>query len=71
MRLWDYSTTIKPVGRFTRGLSNNRWVTNFRLFCGGNYEFRYILQAGKGFASVRQAMAQLRALSYPPLVMRG
>lgn len=71
LRLWTYSTQIEPTGPLYSWLTNNKWETNFRLSCGGAYDFRYVLQLGRAFADARQAAAQARALSYPPLVMRG
>jgi hypothetical protein len=70
LNLWKYSTTRVPSGPLYSWLTNNEWDTNFRVTCGGSYEFRYFLQVGRKFADSREALAQCRALSYPPLVTR-
>lgn len=61
---------IEPTGPLYSWLTNNKWETNFRLSCGGAYDFRYVVQIGRAFAEAGQAAAQARSLSYPPLVMR-
>lgn len=71
LRLWTYSTQIEPTGPLYSWLTNNKWETNFRLSCGGAYDFRYLVQVGGPFARAAEAVAQVRALSYPPLVMRA
>jgi hypothetical protein len=71
LRLWTYSTSIEPTGPVYSWLTNNKWETNFRLSCGGAYDFRYVIQIDRQFAEARQAAAQVRTLSYPPLVMRA
>ena len=71
LRLWTYSTQIEPTGPLYSWLTNNKWETNFRLSCGGAYDFRYLIQLGRPWAEAAPALAQVRALSYPPLVMRG
>jgi hypothetical protein len=35
------------------------------------YDFRYLIQIGRTLADASQAAAQVRTLSYPPLVMRA
>ncbi len=70
MRLWNYSTRIEPRGPLYSWLTNNKWETNFRISCGGAYEFRYILQGGRELADAQSALSLCRALSYPPLVTR-
>lgn len=64
LRLWEYNTTIQPVGALFSWLTNNKWETNFRILMGGAYEFRYRIEAA---ASVDRA----RELSYPSLVLRA
>ncbi len=71
LRLWTYSTQIEPTGPLYSWLTNNKWDTNFRISCGGAYDFRYLVQFGHAFADARQAVAQVRSLSYPPLVVRS
>ncbi|MHB8861254.1 MAG: glycoside hydrolase family 38 N-terminal domain-containing protein [Pirellulaceae bacterium] len=71
LRLWDYSTSIEPTGPLYSWLTNNKWDTNFRISCGGAYDFRFLLQFGAEFADAGSAIAQLRISSYPPLVMRS
>jgi hypothetical protein len=71
LRLWTYSTSIEPTGPLYSWLTNNKWETNFRLSCGGAYDFRYVIQLGHQFAEAKQAAARVRSLSYPPLVMRA
>ena len=71
LRLWTYSTRIEPTGSLYSWLTNNKWETNFRLSCGGAYDFRYQIQVGRALANAGQAAATVRALSYPPLVMRS
>jgi hypothetical protein len=70
LRLWTYSTSIEPVGPLYSWLTNNKWETNFRLSCGGAYDFRYLIQVGQTYADAGQAVAQVHAMSYPPLVLR-
>ena len=71
LRLWTYSTSIEPVGPLYSWLTNNKWETNFRLSCGGAYDFRYAIQMDAAFASAVQGAERVRVLNYPPLVMRG
>jgi hypothetical protein len=71
LRLWTYSTSIEPTGPLYSWLTNNKWETNFRISCGGAYDFRYLVQIGRAFADAEQAAGQVQTLSYPPLVMRG
>ena len=47
LRLWTYSTSIEPTGPLYSWLTNNKWETNFRLSCGGAYDFRYVIQMGR------------------------
>jgi hypothetical protein len=70
LRLWTYSTSIEPTGPLYSWLTNNKWETNFRVSCGGAYDFRYVVRIGPTFSDAGQAAAQARSLSYPPLVMR-
>jgi hypothetical protein len=70
LRLWTYSTNIEPTGPLYSWLTNNKWETNFRISCGGAYDFRYVIQFGRQFADVEKAADQVRSMSYPPLVMR-
>jgi hypothetical protein len=71
IRLWSYSTSIEPKGPLYSWLSNNKWETNFRLSCGGAYEFRYLLHASTDFTDAKAAIERCRTLSYPPLTLRG
>jgi hypothetical protein len=71
LKLWRYTTSIEPTGPIYSWLTNNKWDTNFKLSCGGAYDFRYMIQAGREFADAKQAMAQCHALSYPPVVTRS
>ena len=64
LRLWEYNTTIQPMGALFSWLTNNKWETNFRLLMGGAYEFRYRIEAAASLDRARQ-------LSYPPLVLRA
>ncbi len=70
LRLWTYSTNIEPTGPLYSWLTNNKWETNFRISCGGAYDFRYVIKFGRQFADVEKAADQVRSMSYPPLVMR-
>lgn len=70
LRLWTYSTSIEPTGPLYSWLTNNKWETNFRISCGGAYDFRYVIQLGRSFADAGQAATQVRAMNYPPLVTR-
>lgn len=70
IRLWDYSTTIEPTGALYSWLTNNKWDTNFRLTCGGRYEFRYVLEVSPRFAQPAEAIAVCRAHTSPPVVLR-
>jgi hypothetical protein len=71
LRLWTYSTSIEPIGPLYSWLTNNKWETNFRLSCGGAYDFRYAIQMDAAFANAAQGADRVRALNYPPLVVRG
>jgi hypothetical protein len=70
LRLWDYATSIEPTGPLYSWLTNNKWETNFKLTCGGRYEFRYLLEFGPGFADPAEALAACRAHAMPPVVVR-
>lgn len=70
LRLWTYSMGIEPTGPLYSWLTNNKWETNFRLSCGGAYDFRYVVQIDPAFSDAGQAATQAKSLSYPPLVMR-
>lgn len=70
LRLWNYATTIEPTGPIYSWLTNNKWETNFRLFCGGRYEFRYVLQVSPAFSDPAEALATCRAHTLPPVVLR-
>jgi hypothetical protein len=69
-RLWNYSTRIEPRGPIYSWLTNNKWETNFRLFCGGRYEFRYVLEVSPTFTSAPRALAACQAHDLPPVVIR-
>jgi hypothetical protein len=71
LRLWTFTTSIEPTGPLYSWLTNNKWETNFKISCGGAYDFRYLLEAGAAYASVPRAAARLRQLSYPPVAMRS
>jgi hypothetical protein len=71
IRLWNYSTGIEPTGPLYSWVTNNKWHTNFRLTCGGSYEFRYLVQLAPEFADAHRAIACCRTLSYPPIVVRA
>jgi hypothetical protein len=71
LRLWTYTTGIEPTGPLYSWVTNNRWHTNFRLSCGGAFEFRYLIQMDAAFANAGRALGRTRALSYPPIVVRG
>lgn len=71
IRLWDYSTHIEPNGPIYSWLTNNKWETNFRLSCGGRFEFRYLIQAGPDLADTTKALSVCRGLAIPPVVVRG
>ena len=70
VRLWNYSTSIEPGGPIYSWLTNNKWETNFRLTCGGRYEFRYVLQVSPRFSDAVEAMRACRANAMPPVVIR-
>jgi hypothetical protein len=70
LRLWNYSTTIEPTGPLYSWLTNNKWETNFRLTCGGRFEFRYALEVSPRFADPAEALAACRANAMPPVVIR-
>jgi hypothetical protein len=70
IRLWNYTTGIEPTGPLYSWVTNNKWQTNFRISCGGAFEFRYLLRMGAEFADAGRAIACCRALSYPPIVVR-
>ena len=70
LKLWSYSTSIVPTGSLFSWLTNNKWETNFRLTCGGRYEFRYVLQVSPTFSDAREAIHVCQANSMPPVVVR-
>lgn len=70
LRLWNYSTRIEPTGPIYSWLTNNKWETNFRLTCGGRYEFRYVLQASSAFTDPAEALAVCQVNALPPVVIR-
>lgn len=70
LRLWNYSTSIQPSGPIYSWLTNNKWETNFRLTCGGRFEFRYVLQASPRFSDATEAVAVCQAHTMPPVVIR-
>lgn len=70
LRLWNYSTTIEPTGPVYSWLTNNKWETNFRLTCGGSFEFRYLVRYSPAFADASEALTACRAHAMPPVVVR-
>jgi len=70
IRLWNYTTGIEPTGPLYSWVTNNKWQTNFRLSCGGAFEFRYAIRMAPEFADAGRAIACCRSLSYPPIVVR-
>jgi hypothetical protein len=71
LRLWNYSTSIEPTGPIYSWLTNNKWDTNFRLTCGGRYEFRYVLQVSSAFSNASDAIRACQANALPPVVVRS
>ena len=69
LRLWQYSTSLVPEGPLLSWLTNNKWECNFPVDCGGNYEFRYVLEAGAN-VSRSTALARLHANSHSLTVIR-
>lgn len=69
-KLWKYSTTIDPRGPLFSWLTNNKWETNFRLTCGGRFEFRYLLQASADLNDPQRALEVCRINAMPPVVLR-
>ncbi|BDI30504.1 hypothetical protein CCAX7_25550 [Capsulimonas corticalis] len=60
-RLWQFQTSLAPEGALYSWLTNNKWECNFPIDCGGNFEFRYAIEAGAHLAQVSSAAARLRA----------
>lgn len=71
LRLWNYSTSIEPTGPIYSWLTNNKWETNFRLTCGGRYEFRYVLQVSSAFSNASEAIRACQANAIAPVVVRS
>jgi hypothetical protein len=61
MRLWQYNTFIKPHGALYSWVTNNKWDCNFPLDCGGNFEFRYILELESASEDIDLQKEKLRA----------
>jgi hypothetical protein len=70
LKLWDFTTTIEPVGTLYSWLCNNKWETNFKADCGGFYEFRYIVEFAGNFKNPQQAQKAVQNNSYDALVTR-
>lgn len=70
IRLWDYSTAIQPIGPVYSWLTNNKWDTNFKLTCGGRFEFRYVVEVSPRFTDPAAALAACQTHTYPPVVLR-
>jgi len=60
----------EAAGPLYSWLTNNKWKTNFKVTCGGRYEFRYIIEAGKHLAEADAAMDACRANAIPLLTVR-
>ncbi|MBI4889247.1 MAG: hypothetical protein HY821_01400 [Acidobacteria bacterium] len=70
LNLWHFTTQSSGEGPLYSWLTNNKWETNFRLYLGGGYSFRYRLEAAAQYAKPEAAIARLSTLSQPPLVLR-
>lgn len=70
LRLWQYNTALVPEGAAYSWLTNNKWDCNFPLDTGGNYEFRYVLEAGPHLTAPEAAGKQLAANANPFTVLR-
>jgi len=58
-RLWQFNTTLVPEGYLYSWLTNNKWECNFPIDCGGNFEFRYVLEAGAHLVTPEGAASHL------------
>lgn len=70
LRLWQYSTSIEPVGPLFSWLCNNKWSTNFKASCGGSYEFRYSLEMNEGFARAADGLRACADNNVPFIAIR-
>ncbi len=76
LRLWQYNTAkpdnaaTMPQGPAYAWLTNNKWDCNFPLDMGGNYEFRFVLEAGPHLTAPEAAQRQLAANANPFTVLR-
>lgn len=71
LNLWNFSTEINPTGTMYSWLTNNKWETNFKVQCGGMYDFRYRLEFGSGLADAEQAYETVYRNSYELLAVRS
>ena len=76
LRLWQYSTAMPNAATMPQGpayawLTNNKWDCNFPLDMGGNYEFRFVLEAGPHLTAPGAAQRQLAANANPFTVLRA
>lgn len=70
LNLWDFNTEIDPAGTMYSWLTNNKWETNFKIQCGGMYDFRYRLEFGHQQADDQQAYDTIYRNSYELISVR-
>lgn len=70
LNLWNFSTEVNPRGMLYSWLTNNKWETNFKIQCGGMYDFKYRIQFGKDLVDDDKAYDAIHDNSYDLLVLR-
>lgn len=70
LNLWKFSTETRPDGIMYSWLTNNKWETNFKIQCGGMYDFRYRIAFGKALADSDEAYKTIYNNSYELLAVR-
>lgn len=71
LNLWDYKETVDSSGTMYSWLTNNKWETNFKIHCGGLYDFRYRLEFGSELCCEEKAYKKIHANSYELLSVRA
>lgn len=68
--LWDFNKTIEATGTMYSWLTNNKWETNFKIHCGGLYDFRYRIEFGAALRDDQEAYEKIYSNSYEFLAIR-
>jgi len=70
IKLWDFTTDIEPVGTLYSWLTNNKWETNFKVECGGLFQYRYIIDCKPTPGDPAAAQQHIIDNSYDVLTVR-